>query len=238
MAELNRERIESDRMAKLQLAAAKGRDVTERQAQKLTEQVDAMKSKQHKANALREAHLQMIVGKAESENNKVEEVCFINNLTIENMKAEIRHRLDRVRLRREARLEDVRIKADVQLEVGTSPSHPPPALFPPLRFTLSTTPSTLHRLLSFDTQAANRRRKEQEAEAASERFSALQRRLEAVEERRIVREEEVQRRQSRLQRKTQEAGERRRALQQTGEEDAALIRAYSCSLVHSWQWRR
>jgi hypothetical protein len=85
-AELNRAQITRGRQTKLRIRDERARDVRLRQ-DKMRVQVERdIKVRMNEAGARRAAYMQRVIAKANDENSKVDEVLFINKLTVEDFK--------------------------------------------------------------------------------------------------------------------------------------------------------
>lgn len=106
-AELNRRQLEEERQARLRSQANRVRDITERQAARAAEQEEELRRRLSEAEARHEAHVEAIKVRAESENQKVNEVTFITKLTQEEARKGILQKQQAAEARRNERLKGI-----------------------------------------------------------------------------------------------------------------------------------
>ncbi|CAN0087698.1 unnamed protein product, partial [Phaeothamnion confervicola] len=168
-AALNRAQLAGGLRLKLQLQSDRAKEVGERQAQRLAEREREFQDRLDQADARRVAHRQGIVRKASDENHKVDEVLFINKLTVEDLKITLQMRLNEV----ERKIESGRER----------------------RLQHLTGIAARQKLRRKERVAQMTERRFELEKAASGRWAQLQQRLEAVQERRAARMAEMRRRQ-------------------------------------------
>ncbi len=93
LAQMNRERLDNERMAKLRKSTERLRHATERRQQRTKSTKMSMLKRLNESDSRREQQLREKAKKAGSENSKVEEVVFINTLQEENRKRTLSERL-------------------------------------------------------------------------------------------------------------------------------------------------
>ena len=94
LARINRERIESERKAWLNLRETRLRNTKEQREKMHAEKVSNIQTRLKAASDRRDERMANIRKRAESENDKISEIVFIKNLTQENKAKEIQRRLD------------------------------------------------------------------------------------------------------------------------------------------------
>ena len=94
LARINRERIESERKAWLNLRETRLRSTKEQREKMHAEKVSNIQTRLKAASDRRDERMANIRKRAESENDKISEIVFIKNLTQENKAKEIQRRLD------------------------------------------------------------------------------------------------------------------------------------------------
>ncbi|CAN0032205.1 unnamed protein product, partial [Ectocarpus sp. 8 AP-2014] len=186
VAELNRAQLASGITEKLKQHEERARGVRFRKEEQLLKAEEEAKRKMEGADARRKEHRRGIVRKANDANSKVEEVLFMNKLTVEDLKITLQMKLAEV----DRRIQSGSRARRQQLLAGISDRQ---------------------RKRTRDKAAQMSERRLEAESAAAMRWEALQKRLEAVQQRRRDRERETSRRMQAANRHTQ-ARERRKAM--------------------------
>ncbi|CAM9839959.1 unnamed protein product [Ectocarpus sp. 6 AP-2014] len=186
VAELNRAQLASGITEKLKQHEERARGVRFRKEEQLLKAEEDAKRKMEGADARRKEHRRGIVRKANDANSKVEEVLFMNKLTVEDLKITLQMKLAEV----DRRIQSGSRARRQQLLAGISDRQ---------------------RKRTRDKAAQMSERRLEAESAAAMRWEALQKRLEAVQQRRRDRERETSRRMQAANRHTQ-ARERRKAM--------------------------
>eukprot|EP00752_Nemacystus_decipiens_P012178 g10796.t1 len=185
VAELNRAQLASGMAEKLKQHEERARGVRFRKEEQLLKAEEEVKRRMEEADARRKEHRRGIVRKANDANSKVEEVIFMNKLTVEDLKITLQMRLAEV---------------DRRIQLGRA-----------RRQQLLMGISDRQRKRTRDKAAQMSERRLEAESAAAMRWEALQKRLEAVQQRRRDREKETSRRMQAADRHSQ-ARERRKAM--------------------------
>merc|ERR1711991_430535 len=94
LARINREKIKEEKKAWLNIRETRLRTSKEQREKMLAEKESTIQTRLKAASDRRDERMASIRKRAESENDKISEIVFINNLTQENKAKEIQRRLD------------------------------------------------------------------------------------------------------------------------------------------------
>lgn len=185
-AEENRAQLASGLLDKLRAHSDHAKSVRDRQGLKLAQAQEDIRRRLDDADARREAYRRNVVRKANDENSKVDEVIFMNKLTVEDFQITLQMKLDEV----EKRINGGRLRRQHYL-VGIA---------------------ARQRTRAREKAMSMSERQLEMSRAAADRWEAVKERLELVHRRRKDRIDEVRRRREAGEKAQKEAKERREAI--------------------------